>query len=238
MKNKYILAAALAAIMVLSVAFLPGVLAKPPEEGYTGNGSPKGINFEQIQVIGLSHEKLGSWSPGDDSAHPGKGNRIFVNQDGQTKIKLSHDPDNNYFKIIDADGTDGVVEIQLEDPYPEDDVAVYSIWIRELGQPGGEASMVTCGYDEYGVRVCSLDDPILLKRSKGKSTFRDETYRLTTILADLGYGDGLKRYKIFHDDLDNTFWDYDSDGLKRLQMRIYAIPPAEGWPGTTPITNP
>jgi hypothetical protein len=190
------------------------VFATPVDKG---NGAPNGPHYN-LNIIGVPKEKKGEMS--------GNGNVIFVKLWGaDTKISLVPGDD---FAVLDKDGTDGRAELQLMDPYPEDESPgintgeepIYRIYIRALGKPGGEMGMTSGFTDEYNVNWYSLES-INLTRNHGRSRFTDKTLELTTIYVDMD-GDGTPtRYNLFGNELWDYFWDYDNSGLKLLQMRIY-----------------
>jgi hypothetical protein len=193
-------------------------LAKPVDNG---NGAPSGAHFN-LNLIGMSKEKVGEMDSNN-------GHRIFVKQQGKTRILLQE----GNFAVIDADGTDGTATFQL--PAPGDVVAAdgttyvpenaeYRIYIRALGKPDGTADMWSGFIDEYGNEWLSLE-VIELSRGKGKSSFEDVTKELTTIYVDIT-DDGIDnplRYKLFDNELWEYFWDYDNNGLKIVQLRFYPV---------------
>jgi hypothetical protein len=203
------------ATMILTILFLSTILAITPyvmaSKEATGNGAPSGPHYN-LNIIGVPKEKRGgTW---DNNGH-----RIFVKLYGaDTKIKLVA---GDSFKVIDSDGTDGSAILQMMDPYPGDTTdAVYRIFVRALGKPGGEANMTSAFVDENGTSWYSLET-VNLVRNKGKSRFDDKTLELTTIYVDMD-GDGIpERYYLFDNELYDYFWNYDNNGLKLLQIRIY-----------------
>ena len=208
MKKTIILAAAL----VLAALILVPALAATAT---TGNGAPSGPHFN-LNIIGVPKEKNGGTWDND-------GHRIFVKLWGvDTKIWLVA---GDTFNVIDADGTDGSATLQLMDPYPgTTTTAVYKIYLRALGKPGGSMGMTTGFVDELGNYWYSLES-VNLTRTKGQSKFTDKTLELTTINVDMT-NDGVTnptRVYLFDNALWDYFWDYDNAGLKLLQMRFYVI---------------
>ena len=206
-------------LMIVSMMVLTASAKKPQTAIDNGNGAPSGPHFN-LNIIGVPKEKNGEMS--------GNGKVIFVKLWGaDTKIDLTC---GDSFDVLDKDGTDGRAALQLMDPYPDDvspgintgEDTVYKIYVRALGKPGGKANITTGFTDEYGVDWYSLET-VEMERSKGKSTFRDETLKLTTIYVDITDDDVYNpvRYNLFGNELRNYFWDYDNAGLKLLQMRIY-----------------
>ena len=221
MKNKYILAATLAAIMVLSiVAFVPSALAGNDNNG---NGAPSGQHYN-LNLIGKDKTNI---LPNDDN----NGHRIFVNLYKRSKITLEEGP----FEVIDADATDGKATFQLPKPENQYDAegnylapGAYEVWIRPLGKPGGNGDITTCAIDPVsGEEVCSTNNVILV-RDKGKSTFGDVTKELTTITYCVEYDTGgicidYDTVDIFDPILEDYLWSFNNNGLKIVQLRFYPL---------------
>lgn len=196
------------------MAIAPVLAARP----VTGNGAPSGQHFT-LNIIGVPKEKSADMSGG--------GSVIFVKLYGaDTKIWLTP---GDSFMVTDKDGTDGNAGLQLLDPYPTDTNGIYEgepvayrIFVRALGKPGGDAALTSGFVDEFGNYWYSLES-VTLERTKGQSVFGDETLKLTTIYVDIT-DDGINnpvRYTLFGNALWDYFWDYDNNGLKLLQIRIY-----------------
>ena len=212
------------AIVLAAILMAPAFAAAAPKED-KGNGAPNGAHWN-LNIIGV---------PKDKSMPEGLGGGVIFAKLGsdevtvRTRINLEEGPE---FAVLDKDGTDGSATLQLMDPFPDDvspgintgEVAVYKIYIRALGKPGGSA-VITSGFtDEFGQDWWSLES-ITVERTKGQSRFSDETLKLTTILVDIT-DDGIDnpvRYNLFGNELWEYFWDYDNSGLKLLQMRIYLV---------------
>ena len=214
---------ALAAALVFAVMLvLPSLVAAVPKED-KGNGAPSGPHWN-LNIIGVPKDKNMPENNG--------GGVIFVKLGNdevsiRTRINLEEGPN---FAVLDKDGTDGSATLQLIDPFPEDvspgintgEEAIYKIYIRALGKPGGSATITSGFTDELGNDWLSLE-PITVERTKGQSRFSDQTLKLTTIYVDIT-PDGIDnpvRYNLFGNELWEYFWDYDNSGLKLLQMRIY-----------------
>lgn len=116
-----------------------------------------------------------------------------------------------------------VLESNLASFLEADDVEV----LNEIGELGG---------------VCSIESTGVLLREKGQSIFTNQTAALLTmvlkveiyelqdtdqdpttdpvlVLVDTVY----VRVPIFDDMLENEYWEYDNNGLKLLQVRIYHV---------------
>jgi hypothetical protein len=120
----------------------------------------------------------------------------------------------------------------------EDFPASYQVWARALGKVGGSARMTTCatettfdanGSGTIGDEVCSLEN-VVLTRTKGKSTFRDVTDELTSLVAcfDVNADPTIEdidcfRYALFRDEFVDWLWAYENTGLKLAQLRFYRI---------------
>jgi hypothetical protein len=59
-------------------------------------------------------------------------------------------------------------------------------------------------------------------KGKGGNKFANVSKDLLYIYADLG--DGIQRYPLFDDALQDYFWNYDNHGLKLAQFRFYEVP--------------
>ena len=64
----------------------------------------------------------------------------------------------------------------------------------------------------------------MFTRRTGKSTFRNVTNELTSLVADIN-GDGvLERVALFAGGLEDFFWQFDNHGLRLAQLRFYLLP--------------
>jgi len=212
------------ALLLAAILAVPAFAAAVPPED-KGNGAPNGPHTN-INIIGVPKDKTMPDGLG--------GNVIFVKLGSddvsvRSRINLVEGPD---FAVLDKDGTDGSATLQLMDPFPDDvspgintgETAVYKIYIRALGKPGGTANITSGFTDENGVDWWSLEY-VTATRTKGQTRFSDETLKLTTIYVDIT-NDGVDnpvRYNLFGNPLWDYFWDYDNAGLKLLQMRIYLV---------------
>jgi hypothetical protein len=102
--------------------------------------------------------------------------------------------------------------------------ADYQIWGRALGKPGGSVNMTTCGTDDTGALVCSIDNTVFT-RGKGKSGFVDVTKSLTTVNAcfDVAGVVTCETVSLFDPVLQDYFWQYSNNGLRLLQLRFYPL---------------
>lgn len=177
-----------------------------------GNQLPSGPHYN-LNIIGVPRDKTADMVGNH-------GHRIFVPLDRKAKIWLQ---EGDTYQVLDANGTDSDgARFQLPDPDPDDDlVLAYSVFGRALGTPGGQATITTCGYDAGGTEYCSTESRIMV-RDRGKPVTVNVSKDLLTIYVDLG--DGLRRYGLFDDELQNYFWDYDNNGCKLVQLRFYEIP--------------
>lgn len=223
---------------VLALAAVTAIGALAYAAGTTGNGAPSGAHYN-LNIIGVAKDK-----PVDFSG--GNGHRIFVDLGSNsevkgTKIMLTED---DYFGVLDANGTDGVAAFQLPNPDPTNSgTSEYSVFARELGKTGGKANMSTCAdytyVNDLGQTVtetlCSVS-VLPLERVVGKNgdnKFINATQYLFYIYLDLDGNGTAERYNLFSDALQDYFWQYDNLGLKVLQLRFYP-----GVPTTVPDTVP
>jgi hypothetical protein len=137
-----------------------------------------------------------------------------------------------------------------EEDEETDTISAYSIFVRPLGKPGGWSKITTCAdvlesdiadwlskddvnilndAGEFG-GYASVETTGVLLREKGQSIFTNQTAALLTIvlkvevIVDSVVVDTIYiRIPIFDDLLENEYWEYDNNGLKLLQVRIYRV---------------
>ncbi|HEV2671764.1 MAG TPA: hypothetical protein VGU74_11765 [Gemmatimonadales bacterium] len=210
-------------ITILLTAALT-VAAATDVPGQTGNGAPSGAHYN-LNIIGVSHQKNSNM---DFSG----GNVIFVGLGSRkdsdavsTKILLSQSAD-GVFQVLDKNGTDGEASFSLPAP------GSYTVWARALGTPGGKAKIKTCATDILLVDpavICSTQNEVFV-RGTGKSSFRNVTDALTSIVLDpvadsaAVIACGGTTVSLFDPCLQGFFWQYDNNGLRLLQVRFYPKP--------------
>src|SRR5713101_6878132 len=168
MRFTFHLAAAVAAALTTTAA----------AAAQTGNGAPS-VSHYNLNIIGVSHDKNPNMNGN------GSGNVIFVDLGTKsgvavtTKILLSQAAD-GVFEVLDKNGTDGEASFSLPAP------GSYTVWARALGTPGGQSKIATCATDilltSPGV-ICSTQNEVFV-RGTGKSSFRNVTDALTTIVLE------------------------------------------------------
>ncbi len=200
----------------------------------------------QVNFIGVPHDK---------SVDMTNSNRrtIFVplNADGEVgksvKIKYMVDSQDNSFRVIDGDATDGEAIIQVPYEYCTDyttgctDLLGYDVYAIALGKPyGGVLVTAECDYtkqvvDPGGTTGLECEDTLLMgsfdiQRKPGRPTVKDITniFRAEGCLdnnADNICNTGDLEFRnmwIFNiEELASYMWDYDNNGLKLLQVRFY-----------------
>lgn len=193
----------------------------------TGNGAPSGPHYN-LNIIGVPKDK----SPSFDG---GSGRRIFVDLGktgavANTRINLIEGD----FAVVDANGTDGTAEFHLPNPDPDGDgTTSYSVYVRALGKPGGQATMQSC-YEDVDGTWCAADfaggvQPITLEHTKGGAP------KFTNVSKDLLFVDycttwlngvctATSQVPLFGSDLLSYYWSYDNQGLKLAQLRFYEVP--------------
>ena len=211
MRNTSCLAAVLAASTFATAA---------AAQNGDGNGAPSGAHYS-LNIIGVPKSK---------SANPdwASGHVIFVSLGSKdvmvsTKIMLSQSAEAGVFEVLDKNGTDGQASFSLPAP------GTYTVWARALGKPGGQAKITTCATDialATAGDICSTQNEVFV-RDKGKSSFRNVTDALTTIILDPVADSvavtacGGTTVSLFNPCLIGYFWQYDNNGLKLLQVRFY-----------------
>lgn len=209
--------------------------AKPGsvEDGWLGNGMPSGAHFN-LNLIGVPNDKTADMTGNN-------GRRIFVPLEGQTKIMLTE----GEFQVLDANGTDGEAAFQLPNPDEDcDGVTEYSVFVRELGKPGGSAVMESCYTDVVtGEEYCASDvDGGVIEVYLSRDTGKPKTTNVSKNLLYVDYcasweevSDGVfecKRWTItplFGSVAEDFFWKYDNDGLKLAQLRFYDVSTDTGY---------
>ncbi len=208
-----------ARILMFSVVVLAGLAmlftftAKVPTIS-AGHGAPSGPHYN-LNIIGVPKDKTADMTGN-------MGHRIFVKLQGNSTIWLA---EGDNFQVLDANGTDkDGAKFQLPDPDPDDDlVSEYSVFVRTLGTPGGQASMTTC-YETGTERVCSMEKLTLKRDNNGAPKFSNVSKTLFTVFVDTdGDGVGDTRMGIFDNKAYQYLWDYDNNGLKLAQLRFYPV---------------
>lgn len=185
----------------------------------TGNGAPSGPHYN-LNLIGKDKTDI---LPNDSN----NGHRIFVHlhTDGIAKKNKIYLTEGDDFGVIDADATDGRAEFMLPNPFNEDETRSYSVYVRELGKPGGSGSLTTCYTDVEDADYCLLGEmDVPLNRANGKSKFTNVTEELTTLCFDSDPDPDVTEVEcesIFSDELKDYYWNYNNNGLKNVQLRFY-----------------
>jgi len=188
------------------------------------NGAPSGAHYN-LNIIGVPNDKTADMTGNN-------GGRIFVKLYGKTNIYLTPSPDGS-FAVLDANGTDSDgANFQLPAPglFVEGVSQVsYTVFARALGKPLGSVVIRNCATFDGNIICEDLTDTeniLEMTRPKGKSTFIDVTKKLLYMNVDIT-DDGItnpKLYPIFDPAMEGYFWEYDSTGMKLLQLRFYPIP--------------
>ncbi len=190
----------------------------------TGNGAPSGAHYN-LNIIGVSNPKNADMTGGGNVIFVGLGTKTTT---VTTKILLEQSASSGLFEVLDKNGTDGEAKFSL--PLP----GSYTVWARALGAPGDSAKITTCATDITGSPaagdICSTLNEVFV-RGTGKSSFRNVTDALTTIVLDpVAHADavlacGGTTVSLFDPCLQGYFWQYDNNGLKLLQVRFYPVTP-------------
>ena len=204
-----------------------------------GNGAPSGAHYN-LNIIGVDKGKTSPMTGSDRHT-------IFValGRDGSVTSRIYLTPGD--FQVCDGNAFDAafdcngnqiqsqgaVFQLPCNTNIPADITcdggtvsASYQVWGRALGQPGGSAVITTCATDPLTTEVvCSTENTLdVFTRRAGKSTFRNVTNELTSLVADIN-GDGvLERVALFAGGLEDFFWQFDNHGLRLAQLRFYLLP--------------
>jgi len=161
-----------------------------------------------VNLIGVRSHGGGECDTSGASGHV-----IFVTLDGPTQILLQP----GEFRVLDADGTDGVATLQL--PAPDEDGdgdPAFALLARALGRPGGSAELTTCLSDSMGTATCS-DATAFLERDRGQAAAVDLAPEALFAHVDLG-GGTAEDHALFADGGYGAHWTYENSGLKLLQL--------------------
>ena len=251
---------ALGIVVILIIA--GGLVAVQAGNDETGNMAPSGKHYT-LNILGKDWDKADT-DPLDADDNPyykdDNGHRIFVKLGNDETIKktrillynsLTTEEATKDFQVLDADGTDGKAAFALPPPGTVVDEttgevtsSAYTVWIRILGPPRGQADMYSGFMDDSGNQWLSFEvielrqydedppgpsDPdhkLVTRKSPPK--FEDVTKELTTVYYDSdGDLEPDARVSLFDPDYYQYFWDYDNQGLKHVQIRFYDYNPAE-----------
>lgn len=202
------------ALITLTAAAFVALAAGPLATA--GIGFPSGEHYN-LNLIGK--EKIGGGTGGKDT-----GGKIFVPLYGTCRIYLSE----GEYQVTDANCLDAKAGFDLPNPDPDNDgVSAYSVYIRALGKPGGNATFATCAQefnpDTNQVEEWCSSEKVAVARVGGVSPATDITPQATTVCYDSD-GDGdVDREHIFADENRDYLWKYDNNGLRIAQLRFYPI---------------
>ena len=225
-------------------------LVASPVLAQTGNGAPNGPHYN-LNIIGVDPEKAKTVDMTNSNRHTifvalgKKGDGIetkiylgasqdFVVCDGNG-FDAAHDCTNTLVSpsngavfglpcntnLTDPDGTGTGILV----PCDVNETAAYQVWARALGSPKGgpKSTTTTCATDTSdGALVCSAESMVLV-RERGKSTFKDYTNELTSILADVNGDGSLDRVSLFAGGLVDWYWSWVNEGVKLVQIRFYWV---------------
>ena len=219
---------AVASLVACEQATAPEVVT-PPLFGF-GNGAPSGAHYN-LNWIGVAQGKNATTTNNN-------GHVIFVSLVGNTKILLCEAGvgaaclNVSGFQVLDANGTDGFASFALPNPVApgtctdptQPCAALYSVYVRALGTPGGTARNTTCGTDPAipTDTICSV--LVLDLTAHGQKTFQNVTKEMLFVYAILPGQTTISRVPLFDSRLQNYFWSYDNNGLKLAQFRFYPVP--------------
>ena len=110
----------------------------------------------------------------------------------------------------------------------------YNVFIRLVGAKGTGVGITTCADEAVDINGDPLNDDVILcstenvvrMRSTGKmAKFEDVTSQLLTLCLDTdGNGTCDTRYPLFADELEDYFWQWNTDGKAHAQLVFIPIP--------------
>ena len=181
------------------------------KDGFKVNGEHYNLN-----IIGKERHA----DVGDSSGHT-----MFVLENGKTRIYMTQDLDLGEFKVVDRNGLDGRAEFNIAPGH-------YNIYAIALGKPGGKVKI--CANANFtdaveGTKLILLGCvDISRERRKPQSENINELFYVDVTLTIFDEESGETVEVVYEDfwvfdipELLDYYWDYDSDGLKLLQVRFY-----------------
>ncbi len=172
-----------------------------------------------IQLIGM-RPKCGDFS-GDDRRS------LFIPMDGKVKILLQEGP----FKIIDANGTDGVAALSLPNPDPGNTGTLgYRVYTRLVGKPGTKIDMSKCKKDTYDNSTYCEHSTFGMTRMAGAPKFKDSSSDLLYSKRDGGHEGREDGDYLFSTVPGSFFWSAEVQGRAHLQMK-FCVEPKKNYGG-------
>ncbi|MFC1649163.1 hypothetical protein ACFL2C_00425 [Patescibacteria group bacterium] len=164
-----------------------------------------------LNLVGVPKGKTAAMKEYDD-------NKIFLPTEGNCQINLSEGD----FQVQDANCIQGPAAFRLPNSDPDNDgETVYSVWVKTLGKPGGSSSPITCGTDSLtGQEWCSIHSMVSVRKGS-KGAFSDASRELLNAYVDTDIDGKTEKHNVFSSAFQDYFWNYDSDGLKQMQLRFY-----------------
>ncbi len=212
----YYLPRCLALTACLAILVLAGVAeANPP-------GVPQGMHkVYQFNLIG---------HPGEYTGNCGNGNRIFVPRDANhAHILITDDDDGWHIENCNATIRGNKAELHT------DEVGLYAIYVRILGQPGGELDICAdTAEDHSGVcsddsnnagDICNFDSDCT---GGGDCALGDDAHLCLLGIIDLTRGSGKSKFTVapsemFDAELEDIIWSVDTNNFKLAQFRVYEL---------------
>jgi hypothetical protein len=231
-------------VLVLVLAYATTVSAQTK-----GNGLPKGQKLlYNLEVIAYDGDHCPAGDPGghriavkaDVSDNPAGANPDKLVR--QNDIMLGPGP----FAVLDGNAcTDGVASFQLplnpcaetldqacslDDPMFQE----YEVYTRLVGKPGTGIDVTTCATNDINntpndptddIVVCSTES-LIDKRQKGQAPkFVNHSKELLTVcLATVTPGVCDTRVALFAPQLQDFFWNWNTDGKAHAQLFFVAVP--------------
>jgi len=203
------------AALAVSLAFNEGAQANPP-------GIPQGLHkVFQFNLIG---------HPGEYNGNCGQGHRIFVEDTDNHAHIIIRDEDDGWH-IADCNAT-GHNKGELH----TDQVGIYAIFVRILGQPGGELDICADTLEDH-TGACSEDSNnaggICVTDSDctggGTCVLGDEAHECLLGIIDLTRGPGKSKFVVapstmFDAEYEDLIWSVETNSnFKLAQFRVYEI---------------
>lgn len=180
-------------------------------------GIPQGLHkVWQFNLIG---------HPGDYNGNCGNGHRMFVDRDAHHAHIIIED-DNDGWHIEDCNAT-GNNKGRLH----TDQVGIYAIYVRILGQPGGELDICADTLDDHTGTCSNGNDPCVTDadcNGGGVCELGENAHTCLLGIIDLTRGNGRSNFSLapssmFDAELEDIIWNVDTHNFRLAQFRVYEI---------------
>jgi len=204
--------AGITAFLLFTNRQLSGVTLLTNQNKSVASSSPStsvspSIDYYALNLVGVSDKVNSSLSS----------NSLYIPVKGQCVISVKE----NTFKITDNDCTDNVASFSLPVASPSAELSSYDVYARVIGKPKGKVDEQTCQSDPTTEDTYCFTNSTLDLQNNSANTLTDGTNALLTVYVDLTSNGDMKAYNLFDNAMQNYFWNYNKNGYKVAQLRLY-----------------